>query len=241
MATRVFVISLRDSPRREMFRRRASTELPWHFFDACTSLSEDLQYNPDDALKIGGRELSPTEQAVYSSHYSLWQQLLTDHASRYVIFEDDAIVDWRILEAISADDRSIDFLRLGVTLLSPIRVVDRRFIHNHQLVETLGHCYGAFAYVISRRAADTFVQHFRRAVRPVDTEIDRAWAHRIPTLALYPFPVIHESGVSVMDQERWISTKKPFVVRARRAIIRAQDFVQDRLWRLRRRLRTNAR
>lgn len=208
------VISLADAAeRRAAFAERArSTRLPWNFFDAHRELGAGLAYRSDDAVVVKGRPLTPGELGCYSSHYHAWLVLLDSRAAQMIVLEDDTIVDWTFLEKLA----TLDFSALGVSYLRlfgkrpcAFRLHGEVIEPRRYLVEYAAYVHGTQGYVITRAGAARFVRHCRRVRRPVDVELDRAWDHGVPCLAVFPFPVMEISTASTIGSARWARPEIP--------------------------------
>lgn len=230
--TRMLVISLADATeRRAHFSARAGdcAGIEWAFFDAHRSAGPQIVYDPQAATRVHGRPLEPGELGVYSSHTALWQALLNDDgADQYMVFEDDVIVDWPALAVVAAHDFAAHghhYVRLFARKPSPFRILASDYLAGPRaLLMLTGKPFGAQAYVITRAGAGAMLRACRRAVRPVDDEMDRFWDHGIPNLALFPFPVIERFSPSHIGGERFA---RP---RARRdRIARWRDTLRRRL------------
>ena len=240
--TLVLVISLPDAAeRRAGFVDRArATTLSWRFFDGHRELGTGLTYDPAEAVVDRGRPLTPGELGCYSSHYHAWLELLHTAASQMVVLEDDIIVDWRFLEKLT----SLDFSALGVSYLRlfarrpcAFRLHGEAVEPQRYLVEYADYAHGTQGYVITRAGAERFVRHCRRVRRPVDVEMDRAWDHGVPCLALFPFPLTEISSGSTIGFARWARPEVPAELRAARFRMR----VMERLRRIRRWVRVMTR
>ena len=211
------VVSLNTATeRREVFAKNASpTSLRWKFFDAMRELHPDLHYEPADARRYRGRELTAGELGCYSSHYAIWKQLLESQSRSCLILEDDVIPDWSILENVlqkSSDFKNIHFLRLYYKFPSRFVVRKADFLKRSlNLIELLDLAYGTQGYYIDRTAAARFVQHFQRIRRPIDDQIDHYWEHGIPNLSLFPFPLIEQSRPSEIGDTRYSKDSRPFI------------------------------
>lgn len=207
--TKVFVISLRSAEdRRERFAHRAEpATLEYSFFDARQTLHTKLSYEPSAVRVSYGRELRQGELGCYSSHFALWDQLVEDdEADQYIVLEDDIIADWKRLAAIARYDFSVDgvsFVRLYQKRPTEFIVTKRRYIlPSFCLVQNLGFAYGTQGYVITKHGASLLMNACRTVRRPIDDEMDRFWAHGIPNLALFPFPIIEEDVSSSIGDFR---------------------------------------
>jgi glycosyl transferase family 25 len=240
--TLVLVISLPDAAeRRAGFADRArGTTLAWKFFDAHRELGAGLTYHPDDAVVARGRPLMPGELGCYSSHYHAWLRLLESRAPQMIVLEDDTIVDWIFLEKLAALDlsaRGVWYLRLFARRPSAFRMHGEAIEPQRYLIEYAAYAHGTQGYVITRGGAERFVRHCRRVRRPVDIELDRAWDHGVPCLALFPFPLTEISSASTIGSERW--TRPPIPAGLRGARFRMR--VAERARRIRRWVRVMTR
>jgi glycosyl transferase family 25 len=219
--TRVVVISLASAAeRRAGFAERArDTGLAWSFFDAHRELGPALDYRPEDAVVAKGRPMFPGELGCYSSHYHAWLELLDSRASQMIVLEDDTIVDWSFLERAATVDfeaGGVAYLRFFAKRPCAFRLHGEAVEPKRYLVEFAGYAHGTQGYVITRRGAERFVRHCRTVRRPVDIEMDRAWDHGVPCLAVFPFPVIEISTASTIGPDRWDRYEIPRGLRGQR-------------------------
>jgi len=240
--TLVLVISLPDAAeRRAGFAERArATTLPWRFFDGHRELGAGLIYHPDEAVVAKGRPLTPGELGCYSSHYYAWLALLDSRAAQMIVLEDDTLVDWSFLEKLASLDfsaRGVSYLRLFARRPCTFRVHGEAVEPQRYLVEYAAYAHGTQGYVITRAGAARFARHCRRVRRPVDVELDRAWDHGVPCLALFPFPLTEISSGSTIGSARWARPEVPDTLRAARFRMR----VLERARRIRRWLRVMTR
>lgn len=235
MRSRLFVISLATAAaRRAAFTRRADTDLAWQFFDASTGLDESLDYSLERAMRKGGRPLTLTELACYSSHYRLWRQLLADpDADRYIIFEDDALVDWRFFEQLVTLDSALvpwPLLHFHYSITTPTRRIEPLIGMGFDIVELLGYGFGAVAYQISKAGAGLLVPALKEVNIGIDMAMERGWHHGVRNLSVFPFPVCHPVGPTQMDGERWDEAPKPLLLKVERAIRRLIEIGRRALW-----------
>jgi len=93
------------------------TKLDWAFFPAYIGKTEPLQYDDRVAVRRWGRPLSPAEIGCYTSHFKLWEWLLNSDCDQAIIFEDDVIAEWSLIEKLAItrfSDYGINLLRLHV-------------------------------------------------------------------------------------------------------------------------------
>ena len=97
----------------------------------------------------------------------------------------------------------MSYLRLYAKRPTAFRLHGEAIEARRFLVEYAAYVHGTQGYVISRAGAERFVRHCRRVRRPVDNELDRAWDHGVPCLALFPFPLTEISTGSTIGAARW--------------------------------------
>jgi glycosyl transferase family 25 len=182
------------------------TKLDWAFFPAHTCTTEPLRYDDRFAIRRWGRSLSPSEIGCYASHFKLWEWLANSDYDQAIIFEDDAIVDWAVIEQIYInrfDDYGINLLRLHTLYPFHWRIVKYRiFSSQTHLVRTIGWAFGTTAYLITKTAARTLVSSYSIVAAPVDWVLGRYWEHRIIGYCMFPFPVIERLSPSTIGDER---------------------------------------
>jgi glycosyl transferase family 25 len=236
LETLVLVISLADAAeRRAGFAERArGTTLPWKFFDAHRELGAGLTYRPDEAVVAKGRPLMAGELGCYSSHFHAWLTLLESGATQMIVLEDDTIVDWSFLEKLASLDffaRGVSYLRLFARRPCAFRLHGEAIEPQRYLVEYAAYAHGTQGYVVTRAGAERFVRHCRRVRRPVDIELDRAWDHGVPCLAVFPFPLTEISAASTIGSARWTRPEIPAALRGARVRMRlAERARRTRRW-----------
>jgi len=207
-ATSIRVISLaRSVDRRQAFMQMAgSTTLDWAFFPACTGITEPLRYDDRVAVRRCGRPLSPAEIGCYTSHFKIWEWLANSDYDQAIIFEDDVIVDWAIIERLAINrlsDYGIDLLRLHISYPFRWNMVQYRLLSpNTHLVRIVGNVLGAVAYLLTKTAARILVSNYSVVAAPLDWVLARYWEHRIIGYCMFPFPVIERHGPSTIGDER---------------------------------------
>jgi glycosyl transferase family 25 len=205
--TKILVISLQSAiERRAEFRAVSHKIGDWDFFDACTAPVAGMDYDPPAARREFGRELFPAELGCYASHFAIWKQLADDDRyNRYIVLEDDVLVDWDFIKELShANLDGIGYLRLFYKRACPFRVVRRAFIRRgHNIIQIYGFAFGTQAYVITRAQAIEFLALFARVVRPIDNALDRTWDHGTRNMAVFPFPVIERVTASMIGDARF--------------------------------------
>jgi glycosyl transferase family 25 len=206
----ILVISLKDAlDRRIKFSQRAlETDLIWSFYDASRELDSELRYDERLAIVNMGRPLNPAELGCYSSHYGAWRFFINSSFEKLIVLEDDVIVDWAMLKKIVHADATWKYKygRLFWKHPCPCRIIETDFIDSQRfLIQIYGVPYGTQGYWMSRSGAETFLNHCRSVKRPIDDEMDRAWAHKAPNLATFPPLVIEGVGDSGIGDRKIIN------------------------------------
>ena len=210
--SKVLVISLASAAeRRAVFAAGAPKDGSWSFVDAHDSCYPGLHYDPKRALSQFGRPLTKGEIGCYSSHYSLWDALCEDVLyDRYIILEDDLLVDWEIIGALQTSNLPMpDCVRLYYKRPVSSREVKRKFVHrSRSLVEIYGHAFGTQAYMITRAGAERLTSQLRTVERPVDDAMDQVWETNTRMHSIFPFPVIERTMESSIGAERFQTNLK---------------------------------
>lgn len=208
--TPVLVVSLHDAhDRRARFAARAEgTSCAWSFVDACRGAVAPLVYDPATALRHHGRALQPGELGCYASHAKLWEALCDDPVhDQYIILEDDVIVDWRALELFGEHDFTAaghHYVRLYSRKPAPfVQLVPNYLPRPTALIQITGKPFGTQGYVVTRTGARLLLDACRVVRRPIDDQMDRYWEHGIPSLALFPYPIMEETVLSTIGASRF--------------------------------------
>lgn len=118
-------------------------------------------------------------------------------------------------------ETGIDYLRLYYK--SPVRyaLVKENFLGlSRSIVELSDQAFGSQGYLITKAGAQILLDHCRTVTRPVDDEMDRSWAHGLPNLAIFPFPIIEESASSTIGQARFDTFVVPEHLKLKRLLTR---------------------
>lgn len=207
MTGKIIVISLASAmTRRTEFARFTDDPMPWSFFDAHQIPDDWLDYDPALCRARFGRELTRGELGCYSSHITLWRNLLQDDAADfYVILEDDVRLDWGFMQLLLRDPaiNELDYLRLYHMRPTPFREVQRGFVSpSKSLIELYGYAFGGQGYVMTKRGARRLVDRLRQVTCPIDDALDKVWRHGVRNLAIFPSPIFEREGESSLDADR---------------------------------------
>jgi glycosyl transferase, family 25 len=201
----VRVISLVGSDRRAaMAAQLDPLGIDWAFFDASTRPPESPVYDPLRARRDHGRELTPGELGCFASHMALWRLHTVAFADRtMLVLEDDLLLDpvfFSNLEAADAAFARFDYLRLYAKVPAGMHR-EGSFLNRH-VARFSGRAYGTQAYMISPAGSRRFLSSITSVVRPIDDEMDRYWAHGLPTRSVFPAPVIEVQRGSTIEAVR---------------------------------------
>ncbi len=196
MSTAVRVISVVGSSRRNSFLQPpAELGLNFRFLDAATNVIDGVRVDEMLSYKHCGRLLVGGEIACFCSHLLAWKELLADERlTQMIILEDDVLADWLAVRQIA----EVDWIGQGVSYLKlfwkyPAKYVVRKWsdpIKDRHLVQFTTLALGANAYLITRRAAQSFVEAFSVISRPIDVEMDRPWSTGVPVFGTVPICAI---------------------------------------------------
>ncbi|WP_420825554.1 glycosyltransferase family 25 protein [Terrihabitans soli] len=182
----------------------ARINVPWSFFDARTALPDGLSYDAKRALWFRGRTLTAGELGCFASHFVLWQSLVRDpDCDAYCIIEDDVVLDWSFFSSASDFPELFGdhgFVRFYAKLPVPMTTVGAA--GRRHLVRFKRPPYGTQGYYISKSAAAKFLASITEVVRPIDDEIDRVWAHGVPSIGVFPFPLFELGLASTIEDQR---------------------------------------
>lgn len=194
-AVEIVVISLTTAAerRRKVTAMLEDTRHKWSFFDAHRGRDNPLlSYSRERILKKFGRELSPPEIAVYSSHFTVMEEFVRRGEAEYLlVLEDDVIfdVDFPIEDfAASCSQRHFDYIRLFGR--NPAKTKWIGFFVDRSIVRYKSSPAGTQAYLMSRRGAQLFTEKFRSIEATIDLAMDRFWESQMPLYSIFPFPVI---------------------------------------------------
>lgn len=206
--TEIRVISLANArQRRDRFEVAASTSpLRWSFFDALSGDAKEPPYDNSLAIRHTGRALLPGERGCYASHVAVWREFLQGRARQLIVLEDDVLVDWAYLAKVAEADHAPaghHYLRLFSKRPPRHKILERNFLEPLRfLIEIHGFAYGTQGYLLTREGAERMSAHCKTLSRPIDVELERAWAHGLRNLAIFPYPIIEVSQTSTIGDQR---------------------------------------
>lgn len=143
--------------------------------------------------RLHGKPPLPGELGCYLSHVRAMQRFLASDQPYLLILEDDVQLGPdlpRVVQALLAKADEWDVVMLsGIHSASPLllgEICDR-----FRLAVPLSRYAGSSCYLLSRRAAQRYLQDLLPMRLPYDHEYDRAWARGLRTRIVVPAPCIH--------------------------------------------------
>ncbi|WP_288901243.1 glycosyltransferase family 25 protein [uncultured Sneathiella sp.] len=216
----IFVINRpKDGHRRaDMTERLAKVGLTPIFFDAIDGYLLDIpnlaDYDSERRRRYFGKDLKAGEIGCLLSHRAIYEKMVTENIPKALVLEDDVFL---------ADDFRDVLLDIQNTAV-PWDLI--RFVGHGKVFETgyrslaaLNHGYsitrvptspsGAYAYLLTLKAAKRLLQFMQRNWVPVDIIHSRAWQTRLETLLIHPSPVAPDlEGPSTIGDERFDKLKQ---------------------------------
>jgi glycosyl transferase family 25 len=196
----VFVINRpKDFQRRsDMEERLGRLGIKAVFFDAVDGYSLNIdtlpEYDGEKRRRYFGKDLGAGEIGCLLSHRALYQKMVSENIERAIILEDDVFLDSEfraVLEDICNAPIDWEVIRfvghgkvfnIGFRQLFPLN-------NGYWITRVPTSPSGAYAYMLTRKAAETFLQFMQRNWIPVDIIHSRAWETRLETLLIQPSPV----------------------------------------------------
>ncbi len=192
MSTAVRVISVVGSPRRSSFvQPPLELGFDFRFLNAATDVIDGVRVDEMLSYKHCGRRLLEGEIGCFCSHLLAWKELLADERlTQMIILEDDVLADWLAVRQIA----NVDWTGQGVSYLKlfwkyPAKFAVKKWsdpIKDRHLVQFTTLALGSNAYLITRQAAQSFVDAFSVISRPIDVEMDRPWSTGVPVFGSVP-------------------------------------------------------
>ncbi|MGL4234569.1 glycosyltransferase family 25 protein [Tabrizicola sp.] len=187
--------------------------LPWDFFHAVQHDEIGLAYDDPTAVLHRGRTLSAPELSCYASHVAIWRAFLaSDSADYLLVCEDDVYIDPSFDMATAARlmaTTGIDYLRLYGRAIVPARLL--LYWTRFQLLRFPWSPGGTQCYMLSRTGAQRLVDHVAALpgiLRPIDNEMDRSFATRLPVYALHPWPVLEHNAATTIHADHQVRERQ---------------------------------
>ena len=201
------VINLARATQRRawMEQQMAPLNRPWSFFEAHTALMNPrLRFDPDSVRRTYGRDLTPGQVALWSSHYTVIAEFAETSASGHLlVMEDDLMLDpaFPLDELIGwCKGEDIHYMRLyGMYHRDAEQLsyfYDRAILRYHSSPS------GTQAYLLSKEGARRIAETCRLVDTAWDLALDEFWKTGLPLYSVYPFPALERfspSSVPIND------------------------------------------
>jgi glycosyl transferase, family 25 len=216
----VFVINRRkDTHRRQdMTYRLADVGISPVFFDAVDGYSLDIaslaDYDGEKRRRYFAKDLSPGEVGCTLSHRKIYEKMVAENLPCAIIFEDDVFFDDKFRETIEdiiSTDLPWDLIRfvghgkvfdIGYRSLVNLR-------NNYSIARVPTSPSGAYAYMLTQKAAKTLIGFMQKNWVPVDIVHSRAWETKLDTFLIHPSPVTPDLvSPSTIGDERFDTRPK---------------------------------
>jgi glycosyl transferase, family 25 len=214
---RVLVISLASSVQRRAVigRRLDELGLDYEFFDGVDGRALDLSALPDyDGRRrrlFFGKDLTPGEVGCLLSHRAVYRRVAHENAP-VLVLEDDAILSDDVpvvLSAIMKQEKTWDVVRF---LDSEKTLKKKKIIADlgggYALAKVYGTPGGAYATLLSAKAAARLASLMIRNWQPGDILLGQSWRTGLKVLAVAPSPISADDVVpSTIGAVRFEKTK----------------------------------
>ncbi|MEH6478199.1 MAG: glycosyltransferase family 25 protein [Sneathiella sp.] len=196
----VFVINRRkDKHRRsDMTERLGKVGITPVFFEAVDGYALDLMNLPDydgeKRRRYFAKDLGHGEIGCSLSHRKIYEKMVDENIASAVVLEDDIFVEdnlKNLLEDIRNTNLPWDLIRfvghgkvfdIGFRPLVKLR-------HQYSIVRVPTSPSGAYAYLLTQKAAKTLISFMQKNWVPVDIIHSRAWETKLDTFLVHPSPV----------------------------------------------------
>jgi len=151
------------------------------------------------------------EIAVWISHCQIFRQLLDSRDSMIAVFEDDAELSPdlpKVLEALECRPFDFDIAKLNRRSPKKPFVPFARLTDEHMAGHVQYSDYGAEGYVITRSAAERFLDCFPRMTTEIDHALSRFWETRLNVIYIDPPVVAHRGVQSLISEGRERSRRR---------------------------------
>ncbi len=214
----IFIINrAKDTARRKVMSERLDLlGLNYQFFEAVDGHSFDVhsvpEYDGKRRRQYFGRDLTAGEVGCLLSHRAVYKMMVNENINRALILEDDTIFQPnfpQVLTAILEEDIQWDILRFlnaSKILKSPHRL-QRSLSTGHNLYSVQATPGGAFAYMLTKHAAERLLEHTKKNWLPIDMMHGWNWVTKLHVLTMLPSPVVADFDVeSTIGGQRFDKT-----------------------------------
>ncbi|MBK9361651.1 MAG: glycosyltransferase family 25 protein [Rubrivivax sp.] len=181
----------------------ASTGLDWTRLSAVygRDLPADEQQRLLDSAtyrRRHGMEPALGELGCYLSHVAVMRALLASAHRFALVLEDDVLLTPAlvpVLQGLLAHPSRWDMVKLSaVHSGTPQPYLE--LAPGHHLAVMLSRCTGSSAYLINRRAAESYLSHILPMTLPYDHVFDQGWTFGLQVRLVTPTPCIHDEAIA---------------------------------------------
>lgn len=199
-----WVINLDRAPQRlqRISRQLDDAALAWTRIAAvdgrALTAEQRAALDADTYRRRHGMEPAPGELGCYLSHVAAMRAFLGSPHAFAVILEDDALLTPAlpaVLQGLVANPGRWDMVKLsGVHSGTPQRVLE--IAPGHWLAVMLTRCTGSSAYLVNRRAAESYLRGLLPMSLPYDHVFDQGWTFGLQVRAVTPLPCLHDESIA---------------------------------------------
>jgi len=160
-----------------------------------------------------GKSMHITEIGCYLSHVKALQQFLDSDYQFGLILEDDMEFNDdfnECLESVVKNNEHWDMVKFNGSHVRPKYMVRKKNMGKYSLVANFTRCTKAGAYIVNRKAAQSYVEKLTPIYTQIDHVLDRAWKFKIKVRLAFPLPARERREVSTIDYSAIQKTKKRF-------------------------------
>lgn len=213
----VYLINLDRSPQRFKVMEKRLLKLGLKFtrisaVDGKNTIFDDTQIDENKYEFCHGKYITPTEVACYISHYNTMETFLKSEKKYALILEDDIIFNDNFMDVLNVLMKQPDDWDLvkfnGAHGGGKIKY--KTILPNVSLVFNLFHQSKCGAYLINKKAANSYVSKLLPMFVPIDHEYIKFWKYGIKGFSVFPFPTMEEGVESTIDYKMMKKNRKPW-------------------------------
>lgn len=172
----IFIINLKESTdrRQYMIEEMKKLNIQYEFFDAINGKNIkniDKIYDKETAIKVYGRELKLGEIGCAMSHLLIYKKMLEENIEQALIFEDDIIIanDFNKVfsQILKLENNGIILLGQSDSKLKT-KIYFQSISQHHKLKKIFNSGYGAYGYLICKKAAEKIYANNFPITQPID-------------------------------------------------------------------------
>ena len=234
----ILLINLDRSPERftQMKERLSNLNLPFRRVSAVDGKIVNFTSNEIDASayeRYHGKYVTPTEVACYISHYNVLKVFIEESEKKFaLILEDDMVFCdefLEILDRLLEQHQDWDMVKLNGTNSWGGPITHKVVYKDYKLVLHLFHQAKSGAYLVNRKAAQSYIDKLLPMTVPYDHEFIKYWKYQIRLFSVVPFPAWEKQESSTIDYAMIKKNRKPWYQRVNTLTYRT-GIILKRLW-----------